>query len=708
MAGKRIAESDRITLDLVTLNSRQREVVKRVEGPLLVAAGAGTGKTRVLTYRIANLIANHSVPPSAILAITFTNKAAEEMRSRVATLVGEDVETMWVKTFHAACSQMLQEGLGTLTGQPITIFDEHQSTHLVQEICQQMNLEPTRYPAHFIQETISRAKNDMVSAPDQFMAWLDKQTGATSISSSYSQTLAKIYDKYSQYLDTTVFDFDDLIQQTIHRLQTNQNTLTEHQNQFRYIMVDEFQDSNYSQYLLVKLLAANHRNLMVVGDRDQSIYAFRGAEIGNFAHFLEDFPEAHIISLNHNYRSSRTILKAGYALISQNPDFYQTVHNRLKTDGVVERKLITEKSAGQPIGIYEATDTYDEAGFVLSQLIRFREMGVPWSEMVVLYRNHIRGREVRHILTQQNVPNQVVDRIQPTNRTAYALLLTYLQKTVNPTGTHPWPGRLPSDCRPPAEMGPLISEAMEQGGLTQAISTAIINSGIVRYLETQNDYGGMATLSEIQAKAQSFLEHRGTAVTQTRPWDQLSPLEQLEAFVQHLILVNQAPDFYNPDLEAVTLMTVHSVKGLEFRVVIMIGMEEGSFPDWRSSSTVAEIEEERRLAYVGINRAKEHLLWSYTLWHGTRITEPSRFITELPPECVRKHPSQSGQQLELRPAPLTVEQLRKGDRVLHPVFGEGVVESIKLNGEVGVQVRFSYGQLCYLTYPWTELYPINR
>src|ERR687898_930876 len=581
---------------LADLNAAQREAVLHTEGPLLVIAGAGSGKTRVLTYRVAHLISAVGVQPNEILAITFTNKAAGEMRSRLEDLLPEVARRIWILTFHAACGRILRREaprLGYKTN--FTIYDQADQVRLVKQCLEELERDPKRFPAKGIHEHISSAKNQLIS-PAEYRNRVD---------SFYDQTVADVYDLYQRRLfAANAVDFDDLLMLTVEVLARFPEAKERWQKAFRYVLVDEYQDTNHAQYRLLQLLAERHRNVCVVGDPDQSIYAFRGADIRNILEFERDFGETTTIPLEQNYRSTNTILRAANAVISHNS----------------ERKpknLWSDLGDGDPVRVLEVEDEHAEARFVASEIARLVDEGVNGSEIAVFYRTNAMSRVLEDILVRQEIPYQVIGGPRLYARAQVKDLIAYL---------------------------PVIENLQELVGVAR--------------------------------------EYQETAAE-----------PNLSTFLQEISLFSDQ-DALRDRQSLVTLMTLHNAKGLEFRAVFMIGMEEGVFPHSRSIEQ-NELEEERRLAYVGMTRAKEHLTLTHAsaraLYGNRNYNLPSRFLDELPQEELHRE--------RLRPSSWSgygsptariqprgdAPELATGDSVRHQTLGDGIVTAVEPGGVVSVR-----------------------
>ena len=651
------------------LNDAQRLAVLATEGPTLIVAGAGSGKTRVLTHRIAHLIKDKRVPPTSVLAITFTNKAAREMQERLRHLVGPVVKAMWVSTFHSACVRMLRRS-GSHLGYTSTfsIYDEGDAERLMTQVCRQLDYDPKRLSARSMRHGVSAWKDQLIdpgTAADRAMGWFEKKA-------------AEAYRLYQQKLvESNAMDFDDLILQTVRLFQGHPDVLAEYQKRFRYVLVDEFQDTNVAQYELLKLLAAEHRNLSVVGDGDQSIYAFRGATVRNILDFEADYPEANVILLEQNYRSTQTILSAANAVIANN----------------LERKpknLWTAIGSGNPIVRYQAENEHDEAAYVVEEVERLHEQGLGYGKVVVFYRTNAQSRTLEEVFVKAGLPYKIVGGVKFYDRREVKDLLAYLKATVNPLDTVSLrrvlnvPRRGIGDTSERAidrfatEEGIPFGDALRRAGEIPGLGArqgravadfvAVLDelaagveegrspsvlvqdawtlSGLMRELEADTSIEGQGRVEnvrELQSAAEEYELREGQEAEPTLP-----------GFLESIALVSDA-DQVESGSQAVTLMTLHTAKGLEYPVVFIVGLEENVFPHIRSIGEPRELEEERRLAYVGITRARERLYltnaWSRTLFGSTSYNLPSRFLKEVPEELVTVAPGQRAKAGAARPGP---------------------------------------------------------
>ena len=629
---------------LEDLTAPQRAAVVQRGGPLLVVAGAGSGKTRVLTRRIAHILACGDAPAWQIMAITFTNKAADEMRRRVVELVGPEAERMWVSTFHSACLRMLRahaEVLGYQRG--FTIYDAGDAETAVERIMKELNLDTKRLSPRSVSAAISAAKNEMLS-PDAYGA------GAHG-DDPHRRRIAQIYELYAQRLMlANAMDFDDLLVNAVEMMRRDADVLASYRHRFRYLLVDEFQDTNGVQNELVMMLAADHRNLCVVGDADQSIYRFRAADVRNILQFEQRFPDAEVIVLEQNFRSTQTILDAANAVIAKNAS------RRAKN-------LFTEGAQGQKIRLYRAGDEYDEGRWVASELRRQRtESSLDWSAMAVFYRTNAQSRVLEEELLRASVPYRVIsgmrfyDRREIKNALAYSRLIVNprdeasARRVINEPKRGVGAGAQAKLGAYAAEHGLSFAEAAHYARAAGLSGRALAGAERFSFMLDElralaNDLSpremidaivresgmGDALRAENSEEAYSRLENLGELASAAAQYDTLLD------FVERMALVADS-DQLNSGAGAVSLMTLHVAKGLEFPVVVITGLEETIFPHRRALADDAELEEERRLCYVGITRAMHHLAlthaWSRTMWGQRTQALASRFLLEIPPELV--------------------------------------------------------------------------
>lgn len=632
------------------LNPAQREAVVHTDGPLLVVAGAGSGKTRVLTHRIAHLIHHCGVSPYAILAITFTNKAADEMRHRVAALVGPVADNMWVSTFHSACVRILRREAHHL-GYPssFTIYDQADAQRLVGYVIGDLGLDTKRFPARSLASMISGKKNEGLS-PD------DVEQAATM---GFERQLAEVYRIYQQRLVAAgAMDFDDLLGNVVNVFTQHPEVLASWQQRFSHILVDEYQDTNVVQNDLVLALAGDCRNVCVVGDSDQSIYRFRGADVRNILGFEEAYPDATVVLLEQNYRSTQTILDAANAVISRNAS------RRPK-------ELWTDQGAGEAIVRYRAEDELDESQWLCQQLLHLHDGGTHrWGDLAVFYRTNAQSRVVEEQLNRMGIPYKVIGGTRFYDRREVRDALAYLRAAVNPADEVSIKRVLnvPRRGVGASSVGRLDAWAQSHGvtfhealrSAAQAGVTGKALKGIAAFVDLLDDVGAMRPegpgpmltallersgyLAELEAER--TVEADGRRENLAELVGSAGDTESVDEFLEQVSLVADVDSLDPDDTSSVVLMTLHSAKGLEFPVVFMVGLEEGVFPHQRAFDAPDELEEERRLAYVGLTRARQRLHLSHamarTLYGGTQYNPPSRFLDEIPEELVTEVLPRSG------------------------------------------------------------------
>ncbi|HEV3353805.1 MAG TPA: DNA helicase PcrA [Acidimicrobiales bacterium] len=688
---------------LEDLNPVQREAVTHPGGPLLIVAGAGSGKTRVLTHRIAWLIKEQGISPFEILAITFTNKAADEMKTRVEALVGPVARKMWVSTFHSACVRILRRDAQRLGYKSsFTIYDQADAERLTTYVLRDLNIDPKRFPPRSVHAVISQAKNDLV----------DFDTYGEQAKTIYERRIAQVYKEYQRrLLANSAMDFDDLLMVTVDLLRTNPDVLAHYQHRFKHILVDEFQDTNKAQNELVLLLGKEHQNVCVVGDSDQSVYKFRGADIRNILEFEDAFPAATLVVLEQNYRSTQTILDAANAVIANN------LMRKPKA-------LWTEQVGGELIERYFAEDEHDEARWLVQEVHRLHDEAYRWGDLAVFYRTNAMSRVVEEELVRAEVPYRVIGGTRFYERREVKDALAYLRALINPTDEVSLKrivnvpkrgvgdtslGRIDAWA---ASHGVTFAEALdhaEEAGVHGRALTGIRE--LVDLLEELRavDDGPRVLLEAILARTGYTAELEATRSLEAQGrLENLAELvgvagehESTEEFLEAVSLVADQDELTEDD-SSVVLMTLHTAKGLEFPTVFIVGLEDGVFPHLRSLGEPDELEEERRLCYVGITRARERLYisnaWSRSLFGATQYNPPSRFLKEIPEQLTRM--VEGGRQARLAergrsgivesalrgrgatPARTSGAEnlgLRVGDDVVHGKWGEGVV--IEVIGE---------------------------
>lgn len=709
------------------LNARQREAVQTTEGPLLIVAGAGSGKTRVLTQRIAYLL-HKKITPFNILAITFTNKAAREMQERVAQLAGSIADEIWISTFHSMCVRILRRNIDRLGySRNFSILDTADQRAAVKECLKQLNIDPKKFDPGSILGTISGYKNELKTPQD-----VQKRTGHY-----YDDVVADVYEAYQALLRSNqALDFDDLIMLTVRLFQQVPEVLAYYQRKFQYIHVDEYQDTNRAQYMLVRMLAERHRNICVVGDGDQSIYRFRGADVSIFLSFEQDYPEARVIKLEQNYRSTKRILHAANEVIK---------YNKSRK----EKQLWTENEEGQKIHYYHGQNEHDEAYYVTETIREAVDRGRQYKDFAVLYRTNAQSRVIEEVFVKANIPYQMVGGTKFYDRKEIKDMLAYLRLIANPDDDLSFRrvvnvpkrgiGQTTVDklglyaLEKGLSMYAALAEADFIGLQKRAVNQLLQFRGLVEQWRKQADDLSVMELAE------DILERSGyrTALTKENTLESKSRLENLEeflsvalefdkqfdkqnednslqTFLDELALVSDI-DQVGEDENHVLLMTLHAAKGLEFPCIFLIGMEEGLFPHARSMMDETEMEEERRLAYVGMTRAREALYLTNarmrTIFGQTNMNPASRFIQEIPEDLLetvgdtaddgvssferqttaaRGHAPSFSQRGGTFQARRTVSESRAnhqvlqtdwqvGDKAKHKKWGEGTV--VSLNGE---------------------------
>jgi len=717
------------------LNPAQIDAVTHPGGPMLVVAGAGSGKTRVLTHRIAHLIDNQGISPFGILAITFTNKASQEMKHRVGDLVGPVAEKMWVSTFHSACARILRyEHEAIEFPSSFTIYDQADSVRLTSYICRDFNLDPKRMPPRSIHAAISAAKNEMIGVAQ----YKDRAANI------FERRIGEVYGEYQERLRRAgAMDFDDLLGATVGLFQRESDVLDRYRRRFEHILVDEYQDTNRVQNELVLMLGKEHRNVFVVGDADQSVYRFRGADVRNIIDFERAFEDVTVVLLEQNYRSTQRILSAANAVIANNL-------------GRKPKNLWTDQTDGDPIVCYQATDEYDEARWVVREAYRLHDDEQHrWDEMAVFYRTNAQSRVVEELLMEAGVPYQIIGGTRFYDRREIKDSLAYLRVTVNPDDAVSLRRALNTPKRGVGDgsvaklvawadahgltLMDALAHAPEAGVKGRALSGINAFLKAIRDARERLDGGPVAVLEELletsgyldQLEAEAASETAGASEVSVQAQGRLENLDELISvasesdnvsdFLELVSLVSDTDEMADDSM--LTLMTLHSAKGLEYPVVFLIGMEEGIFPHIRSITEPDELEEERRLAYVGITRAQQRLYlthaWTRNVHGASMYNAPSRFLEEIPEELVddrgssRSHLRQSAYRreaaqearsfagreravdaaqaarspVEADPDPV---RLAVGDDVNHAKFGPGVVTDVKgAGGDAEITVNFT-------------------
>ncbi|MGH9102438.1 MAG: UvrD-helicase domain-containing protein [Acidimicrobiales bacterium] len=706
---------------LGALNPAQRAAVVHEGGPLLVVAGAGSGKTRVLTHRIAWLVSEREVSPHQVLAITFTNKAAGQMKDRVAALVGPAAPAMWVSTFHSACVRILRRHAELLSYRSsFTIYDQVDATRLVAHVLRERGLDTKRFPPRSVAAIISAAKSELVGPAEQ----------AQMARTIFDRRVADVYAGYAERLRAAnAMDFDDLLARTVQLFDEHPDVLAHYQRRFAHLLVDEYQDTNLAQGRLVGALGSLQRNVFAVGDSDQSVYRFRGADIRNILEFEQTFPDAKVLLLEQNYRSSQTILDAANALIANNA--------RRKP-----KALWTDRGPGRPLTHYRAEDEEDEADWVVEEVVRLGRAGVALSDVAVFYRTNAQSRALEEALVRRGVPYKVVGGTRFYDRRETRDLLAWLRALVNPQDEISLRRALSAPRRGvgdttlrrleawAAERGVALVDALREAGEAGVSGRAL--HGIRSFLSLLDELAALSESAGPGETAEAVLVRSGYAdelaseggIEAAGRLENLAELTgqaagypDLASFLESVALVADA-DELDEDGGRVVLMTLHTAKGLEFPAVFLVGMEDGVFPHLRSLGEPDELEEERRLCYVGITRARERLYvtsaWRRSLWGSTQHNPPSRFLSELPE--LESAPGSTGLGIErargddwrarhrdslveaamsrrsASPARTSGAErlgLRAGDDVVHARWGEGIVLDVRGRGDAAeATVRF--------------------
>ena len=719
------------------LNPQQAEAVINTEGPMLIMAGAGSGKTKVLTCRVANLL-QKGVRPYRILAITFTNKAAAEMRERVNNMSGPAAKDVWLFTFHAFCARFLRMEIDKLPGynKNFAIYDTDDTKKLIKDILKELNIDDNRFSPNKILNKISDAKNKLIDA-EHFSQSIDSVD-------FNDKKVAEVYERYQTQLKlNNALDFDDLLMLSIKLLQENKEVREKYQDRFDYLLVDEYQDTNHVQYLLTKILAEKHRNICVVGDADQSIYGWRGADIQNILDFERDYPDAKVIKLEQNYRSTQVILDAANAVIENNT-------------GRKPKNLWTENKSGQEIVYFEAADNRDEARFIVEQIQNLQNTEHrKLSDMAILYRTNAQSRSFEEMLVKSGINYSIVGGLKFYERKEIKDIIAYLRVIFNPADSLSLLRiiNVPKRGIGDASLAKIQAYAAANNvSLFEAVSNAAAIDGLSsRFVSKLDDLAGIifelmnlaneapvedlidrvlrdtGYLEELEnertPQAQSRIDNLHELISVAQEFAASEEENNLENFLAHVALVSDIDDTELGE-DAITLMTLHSSKGLEFPVVFLVGMEEGLFPHARTLMDETEIEEERRLCYVGITRAKEKLFLSSTKMrtiYGNTVTyPPSRFLQEIPARLVKtikrqerfsalENFKQVSEKYSARPqkpastfnphsfmpqkpaaaAGGTGTRFNTGDRVSHSKWGEGMVVSVKDSPD-GQEVKVAF------------------
>jgi len=685
---------------LAELNPAQREAVETIDGPLLIVAGPGSGKTRVITHRIAYLIKVCGINPHRIMAVTFTNKAAREMAERLEKLLGQAAGDLTLGTFHAICARILrQEGKVIGLDSKFVIYDEEDQLSLIKQSLQELDLDPKQYIPRAIQSAIKYAKSRLLTPSDY----------AQQTSNYFEGIVQRVYERYQQSLTRSHgVDFDDLLMRTVQLFNDHPKVLSKYQSRYLHILVDEFQDTNVTQYTLIKQLTGKHRNVCVVGDPDQSIYSWRFADLRNILSFEKDYPDAKVVFLEQNYRSTKTILDVASSII--------TINSRRKP-----KRLWTENEAGVPISIIETYNEGEEAQFVISEIERLVEQDlVSPGGCAIMYRVNAQSRALEETFMRYGVPYKLVGGTRFYQRREIKDIIAYLRLIHNPSDSISLtrvinvPGRgigqrtlaelsgwaknqdlplyaalkLVAEKKGPA-LTPRASYALKSFfDLIDELITRSQELSLTGLLDTVLEQTGYKEYILSEEDGEERWENIQELYTVARDYNELSPAEALAAFLEKASLYSDT-DELNEKVEATTLITLHQAKGLEFPVVFIVGMEEGLLPHRRSLEDPDELEEERRLCYVGVTRAQQrvYLLHAYrrSLFGNSSATQRSRFLGDIPPQFVtRKGLGEEEEKEEeftpvtalysrAAPKPLNTLRLEIGDHVQHKIFGDGVV-----------------------------------
>lgn len=690
------------------LNPQQLKAVKTVDGPLLIMAGAGSGKTRVLTHRIAYLLFEKNITPWNILAITFTNKAAREMKERVAHLTGPEAEEIWISTFHSLCVRILRRNIDQIgMSTSFTILDATDQLTVVKQVMKEQNIDTKKFDPRSVLASISSAKNELKTATD-VEKLLDHSFNP------FQSVVSDVYKEYEKKLrKNNALDFDDLIMTTIELFKRVPDVLDFYQRKFQYIHVDEYQDTNRAQYVLIQMLSEHHQNLCVVGDSDQSIYKWRGADIGNILSFEHDYPNANVILLEQNYRSTKTILNAANEVIANN-------RNRK------EKKLWTDNDEGNKITYYRGETERDEAYFIVEQASQMKEKGRSYSDISVLYRTNAQSRVIEDVLVKANIPYTIVGGTKFYDRKEIKDLLAYLRLIANRDDDISLERvvNVPKRGIGVASIEKVMNyatmhdvtmltalEEVEHIGLSKRAQNALVEFyNLIENFEKMQDYLSVSELieevlektgyremlqNERTLESESRLENLNEFLSVALEFEKASDDKSLIAFLTDLALIADIDQLDEEEnSEAITLMTLHSAKGLEFPVVFLVGMEEGIFPHSRSLFEEEEMEEERRLAYVGMTRAEEELFITNcrmrTLYGRMNMNQVSRFIQEIPAELLYSFGEEESMTKQ-KPVRKAVKRFHQsggeqldwnvGDKAVHKKWGVGTVVSVRGEGD---------------------------
>ena len=678
-------------MDLSKLNDKQREAVMETDGPILVLAGAGSGKTRVLTTKVAYLVLEKDVLPENILAITFTNKAAKEMKERVHKMLGSDSYRIQISTFHSFGLLLVKENYDKLGfDKNFTILDSDDVLTIIKRILKDMNLDPKVYNPRAIRNKISSAKNEL----------MDSNYYSRFANSEYEEIVLEVFRKYEKKIaKNNSLDFDDLLLLPIKLFKENPDILKKYQERFKYILVDEYQDTNEAQYKMIKMLSAKYKNICVVGDIDQSIYGFRGANFRNILNFEKDYPDAKIVPLEENYRSTGNILNVANDIIKNNKQRK-------------EKNLWTQNEDGPKIRYHRAYDEKDEANFVKNEIQKLIDSGEPKSSIAVLYRTNAQSRNMEEALLKDSIPYKVVGSFYFYNRKEIKDLICYLKLLYNP---HDDVSLLRIINVPKRQIGPKtienlsvkavsngtsLYEAIDSGkelqfkNLIEDIRRESENLSLTELVDLILDKSGMR--QELEAtktiEAEVRLENLEEFKSITKNFEENNGIIALDEFLDEISLVADISE-HNENSDVVTLMTIHSAKGLEFDHVFIIGLEEGLFPHNNSLYDDDELEEERRLCYVAVTRAKKTLTLvnakKRMIYGNTSVNAPSRFISEIEDKYLEKDPDKEAEVFNKEDMFDDSATYNVGDKVVHSVYGEGIV--VGIGNILTIAFSHSYG-----------------
>jgi DNA helicase-2/ATP-dependent DNA helicase PcrA len=700
---------------LTSLNSAQRQAVEQTKGPLLILAGPGSGKTRVITHRAAHLVRSCCVSPFSILAVTFTNKAANVMKERLVELADSAVDDMTIGTFHAICARILRrDGLAIGVNPSFVIYDKDDTLSLIKRALDAIGLDPKQYSLTAITHAINTAKANMLP-PQEYEG--DNQ-------GYFDDVVKRVYAKYQQLLtESNALDFDDLLLKTVQLFQQCNDVLAKYQARYEYIMVDEFQDTNPIQYALVKMLAAKHGNICVVGDPDQSIYSWRAADVHNILNFEKDYPQARVTFLEQNYRSTKCILEAASSIISSN-------RQRKPID------LWTDNDNGELLTVVEAYSSQEEAQFILNEIDRLTRCGISLSGCAVMYRTNAQSRAIEEACIRHGTNYRLVAGTRFYERREVKDIIAYLRLIINPADSVSLLRiiNVPQRGIGKRSLGELSAWASSKGAsLYETLQMAVdfgentkppINSRALRSMDTFfNLLSGLITdskkvslpeLFDMVVSRSAYQEYLSSDPEREERWDNIQELrsvaeqytdldtwEALASFLERVSLVSDV-DSYDEKAKAITLITLHQAKGLEFPAVFIVGLEEGVLPHYRSFDDPAQMEEERRLCYVGITRAKQRLYllraFKRNLMGGANTNLESRFLKDIPDHLIDSGRRPQGNEKKLSNwgdetlSVVELPELKTGDRVRHNQFGEGVVvdyQPVRDDAEVVVEFQWS-------------------